>query len=88
MRLGLCASVHVLLHKGKCLRVGTPAEVYEREVLEDVFDAPLDIEMRPSGKTRAPAHYRQPRLAPRTARARAREPKADCADPAAISAPA
>jgi iron complex transport system ATP-binding protein len=42
----------VLLHKGKCLRVGTPAEVYEREVLEDVFDAPLDVEMRPSGRPR------------------------------------
>jgi iron complex transport system ATP-binding protein len=42
----------VLLHKGKCLRVGTPAEVYEREVLEEVFDAPLDVEVRPSGRPR------------------------------------
>jgi iron complex transport system ATP-binding protein len=42
----------VLLHKGKCLRVGTPAEVYEREVLEEVFDAPLDVEMKPSGRPR------------------------------------
>ena len=42
----------VLLHKGKCLRVGTPAEVYEREVLEEVFDAPLDVEIRLSGRPR------------------------------------
>jgi iron complex transport system ATP-binding protein len=42
----------VLLHKGKCLRVGPPAEVYEREVLEEVFDAPLDVEIRPSGRPR------------------------------------
>ena len=34
----------VLLHKGKCLRVGTPAEVYERELLEEVFEAPLEVE--------------------------------------------
>jgi iron complex transport system ATP-binding protein len=42
----------VLLHKGKCLRVGSPAEVYEREVLEEVFEAPLEVEMRPSGRPR------------------------------------
>ena len=40
----------VLLHKGKSLRVGTPAEVYEREVLEEVFQAPLEIEMRAGGR--------------------------------------
>ena len=34
----------VLLHKGKCLRVGTPAEVYERDLLEEVFEAPLEVE--------------------------------------------
>jgi iron complex transport system ATP-binding protein len=43
----------VLLHKGKCLRVGTPAEVYERELLSEVFDVPLDIEVRPNGRPRA-----------------------------------
>jgi iron complex transport system ATP-binding protein len=42
----------VLLHKGKCLRVGSPADVYEREVLEEVFEAPLEVEMRPSGRPR------------------------------------
>lgn len=40
----------VLLHHGKCLRVGTPAEVYERELLEEVFEAPLEVEIRPSGR--------------------------------------
>jgi iron complex transport system ATP-binding protein len=42
----------VLLHKGKCLRVGTPAEVYERGLLEDVFEAPLEVEMRAGGRPR------------------------------------
>jgi iron complex transport system ATP-binding protein len=42
----------VLLHKGKCLRVGTPAEVYDRALLEEVFEAPLDVEMRPGGRPR------------------------------------
>jgi iron complex transport system ATP-binding protein len=42
----------VLLHKGKPLRAGTPAEVYQREVLEEVFDAPLDVELRPTGRPR------------------------------------
>lgn len=42
----------VLLHKGKCLRVGTPAQVCERELLEEVFEAPLEVEMRPGGRPR------------------------------------
>ena len=42
----------VLLHKGKCLRVGTPAEVYDRALLEEVFDAPLEVEIRASGRPR------------------------------------
>jgi iron complex transport system ATP-binding protein len=42
----------VLLHKGKCLRVGTPADVYEHQLLGEVFEAPLDIEMRPNGRPR------------------------------------
>jgi iron complex transport system ATP-binding protein len=40
----------VLMHEGKCLRVGTPEQVYERELLEGVFDAPLEIEMKPGGR--------------------------------------
>jgi iron complex transport system ATP-binding protein len=42
----------VLLHKGKSLRIGTPAEVYERGLLEEVFEAPLEVEMRTSGRPR------------------------------------
>jgi iron complex transport system ATP-binding protein len=42
----------VLLHRGKCLRVGTPAEVYQRELLEQVFEAPLEIELGPGGRPR------------------------------------
>jgi iron complex transport system ATP-binding protein len=42
----------VLLHRGKCLRVGTAAEVYERALLEEVFEAPLQVEMRPNGRPR------------------------------------
>ena len=42
----------VLLHKGKCLRVGTPAEVYQRELLEQVFEAPLEVEIGPDGRPR------------------------------------
>jgi iron complex transport system ATP-binding protein len=42
----------VLLHKGKCLRVGAPAEVYDRDLLEDVFEAPLEIEVRDGGRPR------------------------------------
>jgi len=42
----------VLLHKGKCLRAGPPAEVYERELLAEVFEAPLEVEMRANGRPR------------------------------------
>lgn len=42
----------VLLHKGKCLGVGTPAEVYDRTILEEVFEVPLDVDLRPSGRPR------------------------------------
>lgn len=42
----------VLLQKGKCLRVGPPATVYQRELLEQVFQAPLAVEMTVSGRPR------------------------------------
>ena len=42
----------VLLHRGKCLRVGTPAVVYQQELLEQVFAAPLDVEAGPAGRPR------------------------------------
>jgi ABC-type hemin transport system ATPase subunit len=41
-----------LLHKGKCLRIGEPAEVYQQDVLEEVFEAPLEVEMRSNGRPR------------------------------------
>ncbi len=42
----------VLLHHGKPLRVGTPAAVLQRELLEYVFEAPLDVQMGPAGRPR------------------------------------
>jgi iron complex transport system ATP-binding protein len=42
----------VLLQKGKCLRVGAPATVFQRELLEQVFQAPLSVEMTASGRPR------------------------------------
>ncbi len=42
----------VLLHHGKCLRVGTPAAVFQPELLEQVFQAPLDVETGPAGRPR------------------------------------
>ena len=42
----------VLLHRGKSLQVGTPAEVYQRELLEQVFEAPLDVQLGPEGRPR------------------------------------
>jgi iron complex transport system ATP-binding protein len=42
----------VLMKSGKCLRVGSPAEVYDRDLLMDVFELPLEIEMRPNGRPR------------------------------------
>jgi ABC-type hemin transport system ATPase subunit len=42
----------VLLHRGKALACGPPLEVYQREILEPVFDAPLDVEIAPSGRPR------------------------------------
>lgn len=53
--LGLAAEFAdqiVLLHRGKCLRVGPPAAVYERELLEHVFETPLDIDIGPEGRPR------------------------------------
>jgi iron complex transport system ATP-binding protein len=42
----------VLLQRGKCLRVGPPATVFQRELLEQVFQAPLSVEMTSSGRPR------------------------------------
>ena len=42
----------VLMNNGKCQSSGKPAEVYQAEILEAVFHAPLEIEMRASGRPR------------------------------------
>lgn len=42
----------VLMQRGKCLRVGPPAMVLQREILEQVFQAPLSVEMTASGRPR------------------------------------
>jgi iron complex transport system ATP-binding protein len=41
-----------LMHNGKCLRIGSPVEVYEPELLQQVFEAPLEVEVRGSGRPR------------------------------------
>jgi iron complex transport system ATP-binding protein len=50
--VGEYADKVVLLQKGKCLRVGSPASVYQRELLEQVFQAPLTVEMTSAGRPR------------------------------------
>ena len=42
----------VLLQRGKSLRVGPPAAVYQRELLEQVFQTSLSIELGSSGRPR------------------------------------
>jgi len=42
----------VLLQHGRCLRVGPPAAVYQRELLEQVFEATLEVELGPAGRPR------------------------------------
>lgn len=42
----------VLMQKGKCLRVGTPAGVYQRDLLEQVFQTQLTVEQKVNGRPR------------------------------------
>jgi len=42
----------VLLHRGKSLRVGSPAQVYDRALLEQVFDTVLEVEKNADGTPR------------------------------------
>ena len=42
----------VLMQRGRCLRVGPPATIYQRELLEQVFQTPLSVEVRASGRPR------------------------------------
>jgi len=41
-----------LMQRGRCLRVGPPAAVYQRELLEQVFQTSLSVELSPSGRPR------------------------------------
>jgi iron complex transport system ATP-binding protein len=41
-----------LMQRGRCLRVGAPAAVYQRELLEQVFQAQLSVELGASGRPR------------------------------------
>ena len=50
--VGEYADQVVLLQKGKCLRVGTPANVYQRDLLEQVFQTQLTVEMGSNGRPR------------------------------------
>jgi iron complex transport system ATP-binding protein len=42
----------VLMQRGRCLRVGSPASIYQRELLEQVFQTPLSVELKASGRPR------------------------------------
>lgn len=42
----------VLLQKGRSLRVGSPANVFQRDLLEQVFQTALTIEQGPNGRPR------------------------------------
>ena len=46
------ADTILLMHSGRCLRVGPPAAIYQRELLEQVFQVPLKVEMRGHGRPR------------------------------------
>jgi iron complex transport system ATP-binding protein len=41
-----------LMQRGRCLRVGPPPVVYQRELLEHVFQTSLTVELSPSGRPR------------------------------------
>jgi len=49
---GQYADQVALFQKGKCLRVGPPAAVFRRELLEQVFQTPLTVELGSSGRPR------------------------------------
>ena len=42
----------LLMQSGRCLRVGPPSAIYQRELLEQVFQVPLKVEMRGHGRPR------------------------------------
>jgi iron complex transport system ATP-binding protein len=50
--VGEYADQVVLMQRGRCLRVGPPAAVYQRELLEQVFQARLSVELGANGRPR------------------------------------
>ena len=42
----------LLMQSGRCLRVGPPTAIFQRELLEQVFQVPLKVEMRGHGRPR------------------------------------
>ena len=54
---GFCDQV-ALLHHGKFLGSGTPREVYRREILEEAFEAPLEVQCGADGMPRVVIHNR------------------------------
>jgi iron complex transport system ATP-binding protein len=42
----------LLLHRGRCVRRGRPAEVFDERLLREVFAAPLKVETGPGGRPR------------------------------------
>ncbi|HEY1423489.1 MAG TPA: ABC transporter ATP-binding protein [Candidatus Acidoferrum sp.] len=50
--VGEYADQVVLLQKGKCLRVGPPSTVFQRDLLEQVFQTQLTVEMASNGRPR------------------------------------
>jgi iron complex transport system ATP-binding protein len=42
----------VLMQRGRCLRVGPAASIYQRELLEQVFQTPLAVELGSNGRPR------------------------------------
>jgi ABC-type cobalamin/Fe3+-siderophores transport system ATPase subunit len=47
----------VLMQRGRCLRVGPPASIYQRELLEQVFQTPLTVEFGSNGRPRVNVLY-------------------------------
>jgi iron complex transport system ATP-binding protein len=54
---GFCDQVALLYH-GKFLGSGTPREIYRREILQEAFEAPLEVQWSADGVPRAVIHNR------------------------------
>src|SRR5207245_972725 len=70
----------VLMQRGRCLRVGPPASIYQRELLEQVFHTPLTVELGSAGRSRNGPHSEGPELPPsqETGEVRSRAIHRDC----------